>query len=150
MNSVHLKYPTSIYDCHIMKDMHRNTRAVLYEVFFMALNAGNFAKWQLYLHSTPNSLAKLRSYRHFAPNALNEYSGYYGPRKSSMKTFSAKVNKKTWWSPLPDGNGDSLSVYLKKILNLLRQGIREKTKSNIEEHGRKLYKLPAAELGIIE
>lgn len=37
-------------------------------------------------------------------------------------------------SPLPDGDGDSLGVCLKKTLDLLRQGIGRKTKSNIEEH----------------
>lgn len=50
-----------------------------------------------------------------------------------MKTFWSEVNK-TSGSPLPDGDGDSLGVCFKKTLDLLRQGIGRKTKSNIEEH----------------
>lgn len=86
------------------------------------------------MHSAPNSVAELRSYSHSTPDVFDEYSGYYGPRKSSMKTFWSEVNKKTSGSPLPDGDGDSLGVCLKKTLDLLRQGIGRETKSNIEEH----------------
>lgn len=80
------------HDCLIIKDMHKNTRAVIYtnsSVWYQMLEKDRDGSRQVAIiyQSAPNSVAELRSYSHSTPDVFDEYSGYSGPRKSSMKTF---------------------------------------------------------------
>lgn len=79
----------------------------------------DFVKLWLYMYFVFNFVVELWLYSYFILDVFDEYLGYYGFRKFLMKIFWFEVNKKMLGLLLLDGDGDSLGVCLKKILDFL-------------------------------